>query len=85
MVLKAAMLENISIQTPHEVSWAPLLWAMKLLGKAKEQGKIKIDPPIYAQLQGNFQEIEDVNRKLLRYSWINFPLSYTQVLFYVEI
>jgi hypothetical protein len=85
IILKAARLEKVRIQTPHEVSWVPLLWAMKLLSKAKEEERIKIDAPIYAQLQGSFQKIEDVNRKLLRYAWINFPLSYTQVYFYIHI
>lgn len=52
---------------------------MKLVTKAKNDNKINIDPPSYAQLQANFEKIEIDNRKLLRYSWINFPLSYTQV------
>ena len=52
---------------------------MKLLSKAKQEEKIKIEPPSYAQLQASFEKIEDANRKLLKYAWINFPLSYTQV------
>lgn len=66
-------------QTPHEVSWTPLLWAMKLLARAKSDEKIKIEPPCYANLQASFEKIESVNRKLLRYAWVNFPLAYTQV------
>ena len=56
-----------------------MLWAMKLLAKAKAEDKITIDPPSYANLQGSFEKIESVNRKLLRYAWVNFPLAYTQV------
>ena len=52
---------------------------MKLLAKAKADDKIPIDPPSYANLQGSFEKIESVNRKLLRYAWVNFPLAYTQV------
>ena len=52
---------------------------MKLLARAKADQKINIEPPSYANLQGSFEQIENVNRKLLRYAWINFPLAYTQV------
>ena len=52
---------------------------MKLLAKAKEEKKITVEPPSFAQLQASFERIENTNRKLLRYGWINFPLSYTQV------
>lgn len=76
---EAERLERVASQTPHEVSWTPLLWAMKLLAKAKAEDKITIDPPSYANLQGSFEKIESVNRKLLRYAWVNFPLAYTQV------
>ena len=52
---------------------------MKLLARAQSDNKITIEPPSYANLQASFEKIEDVNRKLLRYAWINFPLAYTQV------
>ena len=52
---------------------------MKLIARAKQDGKIKIEPPSYANLQSSFEKIECVNRKLLRYAWVNFPLAYTQV------
>ena len=79
IILQAERLENVSILTPHEASWTPILWAMKLLSKAKQENKIKMEAPCYAQLQGSFEKIENANRKLLKYAWINFPLSYTQV------
>ena len=66
-------------RTPHESSWAPLLWAMKLLTRAKDEGRITISEPVFANLQSSFSEIEDCNRKLLSYGWVNFPLAYTQV------
>ena len=77
--IKEKRLERVRSQTPHEVSWTPILWAMKLLARAKQDGKIKIEPPSYANLQASFEQIECVNRKLLRYAWVNFPLAYTQV------
>ena len=76
---QAKRLAKVDAKTPHESSWTPLLWAMKLLAKAKEEKRISVEPPSFAQLQGSFEKIENTNRKLLRYGWINFPLSYTQV------
>ena len=66
-------------RSPHESSWTPLLWAMKLITQAKEDGLIKLGEPVFANLQSSFSEIEDSNRKMLSYGWVNFPLAYTQV------
>ena len=77
--LKKERLERVDMKTPHESSWTPLLWAMKLLARAKADQKISIEPPSYTNLLASFEKVENVNRKLLRYSWINFPLAYTQV------
>ena len=55
------------------------MWAMKLLTRARESGKIKIEPPVFANLQSTFLDIEEAHRKLLSYGWVNFPLAYTQV------
>ena len=82
-MFKAERLERVTSQTPHEVSWTPILWAMKLLARAKSDGKITIEAPSYANLQASFEKIEAVNRKLLRYAWVNFPLAYTQVCFLI--
>lgn len=71
--------ERVDRITPHESSWTPLLWAMKLLAKARADGKVKIEPPVWANLQSAFEKLETSNRKLLNYGWINFPLAYTQV------
>ena len=72
-------IKMVDKRTPHESSWAPLLWAMKLLTRAKDEGRITISEPVFANLQSSFSEIEDCNRKLLSYGWVNFPLAYTQV------
>ena len=85
---------NAKLMLPHEVkrlkktdkitpldktTWAPMLWAMKLLTKARSEGKVKIEPPIFANLISSFEAIETANRKILNYGWGNFPLAYTQV------
>ena len=52
---------------------------MKLITRAKEEKRITIAEPVFANLQSSLTEIEDCNRKLLSYGWVNFPLAYTQV------
>ena len=71
---------KVDDKTPHESTWVPLLWAMKLITRAKEEKRITIAEPVFANLQSSFTEIEDCNRKLLSYGWVNFPLAYTQVI-----
>ena len=66
-------------KTPHESTWLPILWALKLLTKARNDGKIKIEAPIFGQLQASLDEIDKSNRKVLNYGWVNFPVAYTQV------
>jgi hypothetical protein len=56
-----------------------MLWAMKLLTKARSEGKVKIEAPIFGNLISSFEAIETANRKILNYGWVNFPLAYTQV------
>ena len=36
--------------TPHEFTWTPILWAMKLLQKAKQEGKIQVRTSSFAVL-----------------------------------
>ena len=68
------------IKTPlDKTPWAPMLWAMKLLTKARKEGKIKVEPPIFGNLISSFEAIEDSNQKILNYGWVNFPFAYTQV------
>ena len=66
-------------KTPHESTWVPILWALQLLTKAQKDGKIKIDPVMFGQLQSSLIDIDKSNRKILNYGWMNFPLAYTQV------
>ena len=52
---------------------------MNLLQKARMDGKITIEAPVYANLISAFDYIEDRNRKIFNLGWVNFPLAYTQV------
>ena len=74
-----ARLENVDRKTPHESTWVPLLWAMKLIARARKDGKVQIEAPVFSHMQGAFDNMERNNRKLLNYGWVNFPLAYTQV------
>ena len=35
-------LERTDQKTPHESTWAPILWAIKLLTRARKEGKIEV-------------------------------------------
>ena len=70
---------QIDERTPHESTWAPLLWALKLIQRARTEGKIVIEAPVYGTLVAGFDYIETSNGKILNYGWVNFPLAYTQV------
>ena len=67
-------------KSPHESTWTPVLWALKLIQRARNEGKITIEAPVYANLVSSFEYIEHSNRVILNYGWVNFPLAYTQVL-----
>ena len=77
--IQVRRLHKVDDRTPHESSWTPLLWAMKLLTRARKEKKIEIEAPVFSNLQSTFQYIDTCNRKLLSYGWVNFPLAYTQV------
>ena len=34
-------------KTPHESTWTPILWAMKLLTRARTEGKITVNISIF--------------------------------------
>lgn len=76
---EAERLLRVERGTPHESTWTPVLWALKLLERARVTQKVTIEPPIFANLVSSFDSIENANRKLLNYGWVNFPLAYTQV------
>ena len=75
-------LDAIDERTPHETTYMPILWAMNLLQKARTDGKIKVEPPIYSNMISAFDYLEDCNRKIFNHGWVNFPLAYTQVRIY---
>ena len=35
-------MEKCESQTPHESTWLPILWALKLLERARSEGKIRV-------------------------------------------
>ena len=45
----------------------------------RSRGEVVIEPPVYANFVTSFEYIEDCNRKILNYGWVEFPLAYTQV------
>ena len=46
---------------------------------ARIEQKVTIEAPIFANLQSSFDGLEQANRKILNYGWVNFPLAYVQV------
>jgi len=76
---EADRLSKVDHRTPHESTWTPLLWALKLLQRARAQGKVSIEAPVYSNLVSSFEYIENCNRNILNYGWVEFPLAYTQV------
>ena len=76
---EAEKLKKCNEKMLHETTWLPIMWALKLLSKARRDKKIEMEAPIFGQIQSKFEEIEKSNRKILNYGWVNFPLAYTQV------
>ena len=76
---EVSRLKKADKRTPHETTWTPILWAMKLLTLARMEKKVTIEAPIFANLQSSFDGLEQANRKILNYGWVNFPLAYVQV------
>ena len=48
-------LVKIDLKTPHEATYTPILWAMKLLSRARREEKIKIEAPIFNSVLGAFE------------------------------
>lgn len=66
-------------KTPHECTWLPIMWSLKLLSRARSEGKVTIEAPVFGHMINGINKIESQNRKILNYGWVNFPLAYTQV------
>ena len=43
-------LQAVQQRTPHEYTWMPILWACKLIQRARTEKKITLEPPVYANL-----------------------------------
>ena len=76
---EAERLQRVDLRTPHEATFTPILWALKLLCIARKKGKVNLEAPIYANLVCCFEYIEECNRKILNFGWLEFPLAYTQI------
>ena len=44
---EADRMMKFELQTPHEATWTPILWALKLLERARTEGKIKVHTYIH--------------------------------------
>jgi hypothetical protein len=44
---EAERLRKAETKSPHEVTWAPILWACKLIQRARTDGKITLETSIY--------------------------------------
>ena len=77
--IEVERMHKVESKAKHESSWVPIVWASKLLQKARTEGMIKIEPPVFANLISSLDYVEGCNRKILNYGWVNFPLAYTQV------
>ena len=64
---EAARLRNADELTPHESTWAPILWAIKLLSLARKDKKVTIEPPAFTNLQSSIDALEKANRKILNH------------------
>ena len=76
---EAVRFQEVNAKTPYESTWTPLLWASKLITKARAEKKITITPVDFATLQRAISDIDAVNQKILNYGWVNFPMAYVQV------
>ena len=75
---EAERLHKAERLTPHESTWTPILWSLKLLERARTEGKLAIEAPVWANLVSSFEYLETANRKILNHGWVNFPVAYTQ-------
>ena len=72
---EAKLLSEIDAKTPYDTTWVPILWITTLLQKERFSGRLKIEPPLYANLISSIDYLESCNRSILNYAWVNFPLG----------
>ena len=60
---------KFELQTPHEATWTPILWALKLLERARTEGKIKV----HALCLKNPKTAKAQLKSELIYKVIDFP------------
>ena len=77
-------LKKIDEKTPHESTMMPILWAKKMLTRHAINEKNVITSKLLgvgylSMIQPGLDEYLAGNRKVLNFSWANFPLAYTQV------
>ena len=77
-------LKKIDEKTPHESTMMPILWAKKMLTRHAVYEKNVITSKLLgvgylSMIQPGLDEYLAGNRKVLNFSWANFPLAYTQV------
>ena len=53
--------EENKTENKNELTWVPILWALKLLAKARNDERIKLEAPIFGQIQRAFENIERSN------------------------
>ena len=59
---EAQRMVKAELQTPHEATWTPILWATKMITHARNKEKISIDPASYNNLLNCFDKVESANR-----------------------
>jgi len=62
----------------YPIYWVPLQWAQVEIRKAKDDGLISSDL-VFTKLQESVQTLEEKNKSLLGYGWMNISLVYTQL------
>jgi len=62
-------------RTPHETSWAPLLWAVSLLQQERASGRLKSEASIFTNIINSLEYIENCNRRIFNHGWVNFPFG----------
>ena len=76
---EAERLQRVDFTTPHEATWTPILWALKLVCKARsvqalslyqsltlcyrERGEVTLEPPVYADLGDIFSMFTELKIK----------------------